>query len=184
MKQYEFLIIINVCLVVIFLSSFSGCGFLNGKDNSVNIINFEVCKEFNDSVGFLLVDKFPDFEYLGVKRQIQPNKILVKGKVVNVRDSLLSIYLEDCVNRIHFHEGILQFDILLSINESGIVTEAKIVNDVNKSDIYHESVIDCLTKIRFNPAVLNSKYTSVTVLVNVRIDLYNVKSRIKEDLIR
>lgn len=137
-----------------------------------------------DTTVFLaVVDTFPSFRYANLERKLQPAKQIINGKLQVVRDSLLSVYLEDNVHCPNYCEGIFQYNILLNINETGKIENVAFEENKHNSEILQNLITEALKKIQFEPAVKNNKNVSIVITLNVLIDLYNYPSKIRQALL-
>jgi len=135
-----------------------------------------------DTVVFPIVDTFPNFEYLGLHRTIQPAKQIINGELRLCRDSLLSVYLEDNVYS-NYCEGVFQYIIQLDISETGKINKVTFGEDnMCKLEILQNLITEALKQIHFKPAIKDNKNVSVKITVKVLIDLYNPTSDIKKSL--
>jgi len=137
-----------------------------------------------DTVDYSFVDILPSFEYIGLSRTINPAKQIKNGKLLLLRDSLLSVYLEDNIKCPNFCEGIFQYYIKLKIDEKGNINEVSFTDNNYNSSILEDLITGALKKIHFKPAIKDKKNVSLIITVNVFIDLYNYPSKIRKSLFK
>lgn len=107
------------------------------------IVNCSCCKTYNSNTKLQGassvtvssdVDSLPSFEYLGIHRELNPAKQMIQGKIVYLRDTLLSLYLEDNIHCENSCEGIFQYTILLDIDEFGGIKNIVFEDDKYNSE--------------------------------------------------
>lgn len=122
------------------------------------------------------VDKLPTFTYKKITRQIQPydNKL--------IKDSLLSVFLEENIQRPIDTEGIFYYNISIFIDNAGVIKDVEFQKDEYQSEQLKKNIKIKLFKTKLIPAQKDGKSVPVRILVRICLDLYNGKSDINKHL--
>lgn len=168
MKKYISVILILTCFVFSCKSDNKTKQSITSKRTaSTNINNYS---------GVLIVDKLPTFTYKEITRQIQPydNKL--------IKDSLLSVYLEDNIHRPIDAEGIFYYNIFIFIDKTGVIKDVDFQEDEYKSEELKKNIKLKLVNTKLIPAKKAGKNVPVRILVRICLDLYNSQSEINKHL--
>ena len=113
------------------------------------------------------VDTLPVFKYNDLKRQIQPC----------LRDSLLSVFLEDSLLRQPIGgEGVFYYELKLYIDNQGDIKKVEFEKDDYNSSQLTKYIVYDLSKIKLIPAKKKGINVPIYMSIGVKLDLYFVPS--------
>lgn len=131
---------------------------------------------------FIDVDSLPILTYKNITRSLQPYVQLVNDKPKYIKDSLLSVFIEENIHCSLPCEGRFLYTLELKISKLGLIDKVTFIEDENNSEILREQIEKVLSLIEYKPAIKNSKTVSFVARVKVFIDLYNYPSSMKKRL--
>ena len=168
MKKYIYVILILTCFVFSCKSDNKTKQSFTSKGTASSSIN--------NYSSVLIVDKLPTFTYKEITRQIQPYDSEL------IKDSLLSVYLEDNIQRPIDAEGIFYYNIFIFIDKTGAIKEVEFQKDEYKSEELTKNIKLKLFTTKLIPAKKAGKNVPVRILVRICLDLYDSQSEINKHL--
>lgn len=161
----------------------------NGRIESSSSISQKTSSvKTDDYLSVSDIDVLPVFKYNNLRRPIQPALTYIAGKPHLLRDSLVSVFLEDnLLNQIIESEGIIIYKLKLHIDNQGYIKKVEFMREDYNKDDYGISqlpkyIVSDLRKIKLVPAKKKGKDVPISILIGVRIDLYNNPSDFRKKL--
>jgi thioredoxin-related protein len=166
MKKKISLILILACFIF-------SCKSDNKTKQSITYTRVTRTKNYSSQIN---VDRLPILVYKKMTRQIQPydNRL--------IKDSLLSVFLEENIRRQISVEGIFYYNINISIDSDGIIKDIEFQEDEYKSDELKKNIKIEIFNTKLIPAQRAGKNVPVRILVRICLDLYNGQSDINKRL--
>ena len=166
MKKKISLILILACFVF-------SCKSDNKTKQLITYTKGTSTKNYSSQIN---VDRLPIFVYKKITRQIQPydNRL--------IKDSLLSVFLEENIQRSINMEGVFYYNIYLFIDSVGIIKDVYFQEDNYKSEELKNNIKIKLLNTKLIPAKKTGKCVSIKIRVRICLDLYNSQSDMSKKL--